>query len=333
MKNIAKIFWAVCAMAIWSCTKDNLGNLECGTIPMVEVSFEVDTPLVEVDTKVSHQADGTTHNFAWEVGDQFSMFGIMCPVGADNQYVTSGINSFECVNCSANKFTFGETNKFKGFVPDIKTMYGDKAKMLECCIFPAATCEVDETLSSFEEVKKSDGTYMTNTRLVLKPKGLTIPNVQDGTGWPYCIFFSRTAFMSTWLNPVGQPMTFKLSNVVLKLNIESGKNISQLVLRTDGPFLVGDVTAITCENRFDTCSGKMTIRNGCAQTTLTISNGGILPNELYLAVRALSKDKTYTFTFTAEDGTTCVKQMTPKVAHTESIVPLKPLIIKSEDWQ
>ena len=319
-------------MAIWSCTKENIGTIDGDAMPMVEVSFDVDVPLAQVDTRVSHQADGTTHNFSWEAGDQFSMFGIMCPTDSDGNYVSSGITSLEYVNCSANRYTCGSNGRFKGFVPDIKTMYGDKAKMLECCIYPAATCEVDENNYTFQEGTKKDGSKYTNTFLVLKPYGLTIPAFQDGTGWPYCIFFSRTAFMTQWLNPAANGMEFGLANVILKLNVESEKNISQLVMTTDATYLVGDVLTITCENRFDNCNGTMSIRSGCAQKTLTISNGGILPNELYLAVRALKKDARYTFKFTAEDGTTFEAAMEPDSDHTKAIVPLKTLQINSEDW-
>ena len=289
MKTIVKFMMAASVVAFISCTKESANNqIDLnGPIPQVLVSFDVDEPVAEPDTKIVHSESDGKHTITWKAGDQFSLFGYV-----NSATLIDGVSrKFEVVNYSANRFTLvdGTRTTFNGYIPNLREIYGEGSKVLlnQYGIYPAATVEVTGTdpLSLY-------------TATTVTP--LSIPAQQDGTGWPYAVFFSRTAqFGEQYMNPVAGGLTFHLGCAMLRLKIQSEKPVVSVTLSTtDAPVLVGDVTKIECN------AVSMWISAGCATKTLTVSNGGVLPNDLYFAVRDLRKDCTYTFEFTAEDGST-----------------------------
>ena len=290
MKTIVKFMMAASVVAFISCTKESANNqIDLnGPIPQVLVSFDVDEPVAEPDTKIVHSESDGKHTITWKAGDQFSLFGYV-----NSATLIDGVShQYEVVNYSANRYTLvngSGTKTFKGYIPKLGDIYGVGSKVLlnQYGIYPAATVEVTGTdpLSLY-------------TATTVTP--LSIPAQQDGTGWPYAVFFSRTAqFGEQYMNPVAGGLTFSLGCSMLRLKVDSEKPVVSVTLSTtDAPVLVGNVTAITCN------AVSLWISAGCATKTLTVSNGGVLPNDLYFAVRDLRKDCTYTFEFTAEDGST-----------------------------
>ena len=107
---------------------------------------------------------------------------------------------------------------------------------------------------------------------------------------------------SQYNNPAaGDGIKFKLGNLMLRLNMDSTKDVTGLTVTSSGAYLVGDATALAGGG------AAVWINSGCLTKTLAVTNGGVLPNELYLAVRQFKKDWTYTFVFEAYDGTHCTK--------------------------
>lgn len=290
MRTILKFMMAASVVAFISCTKESADNqIDNGaTFPQVLVSFDVDEPVAEPDTRIVHSESGGVHTIKWKAGDQFSLFGYV-----NSETLIDGVSrQYEVVNYSANRYSLvnGDgTKQFKGFIPNLREIYGEGSKVLlnQYGIYPAATVTVTGTdpLSLY-------------TATTVTP--LSIPAQQDGTGWPYAVFFSRTAqFGEQYMNPVAGGLTFSLGCAMLRLKVDSEKPVVSVTLSTtDAPVLVGNVTTITCN------PVSLWISTGCATKTLTVSNGGVLPNDLYFAVRDLRKDCTYTFEFTAEDGST-----------------------------
>ena len=296
MRTIVRFMMAASVVAFISCTKESADNqIDNGaTIPQVLVSFDVDEPVAEPDTRIVHSESDGVHTITWKAGDQFSLFGY---VNTDTK-VDEVNRKFEVVNYSANRFTLvdGTKTTFNGYIPNLREIYGEESKVLlnQYGIYPAATVEVTRS-------NPSSTAFSNYYAVPVTP--LAIPADQDGTGWPYALFFSRTAmFGAQYMNPVAGGLTFSLGCVMLRLKVDSEKPVVSVTLSTtDAPVLVGNVTKIECS------ATGMWIAAGCATKTLTVSNGGVLPNDLYFAVRDLRVDKTYTFKFTAQDGSTYEK--------------------------
>lgn len=302
-KTIYTILGAALVLAtLASCNKaEELSRLQSEEqFPMVEVDFNADSPDCETPTTKIAETETSegVHQITWAPGDQFSVFGKITAATKEPSLVGTFINF------SSNRFTLkGGTKKtFSGFVPDLATMYGGSSSgvvMSEYCIHPAVT------------VGNYDGTYVA-------PSGMELPTTQDGTGWRYCYFFSRTASLSAlYMNPSpnASPIKFSLGNLLLRMKLNSEKNVTKIELSTsDAPVLVGTVEKLRLND------DSFWISNGCGQKKLTIVNGGVLPNDVYLAIRELRKDKTYTLTFTAEDGTTIVKSFSPDATKEKKVL-------------
>ena len=303
MRTIVRFMMAASVVAFISCTKESADNqIDNGaTIPQVLVSFDVDEPVAEPDTRIVHSESDGVHTIKWKAGDQFSLFG----------YVSNTDRKFEVLNYSANRYSlvYGNgTKTFKGYVPNVNEIYGANSGVIlyQYGIYPATTVEVT-------------GSQPNYTAKPVTP--LTIPAQQDGTGWPYAVFFSRTSVLGGGMNPAaGDGLTFSLKCVMLRLKVESEKPVVSLTVTTDAPVLVGDVSTIACS------ATGMWISTGCATQKLTVSNGSELPNDLYFAVRDLRKDCTYTFEFTAEDGSKFTRSLkaSRKYEHEVLSLTVKP---------
>ena len=298
MRTIVRFMMAASVVAFISCTKESADNqIDNGaTFPQVLVSFDVDEPVAEPDTRIVHSESDGVHTITWKAGDQFSLFGY---VNTDTK-VDEVNRKFEVVNQSANRFTLvdGTRTTFNGYFPNLREIYGEgsRVSLEQYGIYPAATVEV---------TRSNPASTGFSNYYAVPVTPLAIPADQDGSGWPYALFFSRTAkFSEQYLNPSppAAPITFSLGCVMLRLKVDSEKPVVSVTLSTtDAPVLVGNVTKIECS------ATGMWISSGCATKTLTVSNGGVLPNDLYFAVRDLRVDKTYTFKFTAQDGSTYEK--------------------------
>ena len=336
MKTIMKICMAVSVMAVMSCTKDNVSvTLQKEVIykmeDMIPVSFDVEAPVAPVadGTKVSHAADGTSHSFAWEAGDSFSMFGYISDYGGpDKDEVLLTFHNF-----SANPFTYAaDDGKWSGYFPNLSEIYtlsdptGNpyEAKLNYLGIYPAAS---EVSLNMYDA---------TNTRFMVDVKGCTIPETQDGSGFPYCIFLCRTGKMSSkWMSIGGNESNspkFSLGNLVVRMSLESSKKITKLEVSTeDGYNLVGNLTQLEYQIQN---GGAAQIYRGCATKKLTVfKDGEALPSDLYLAIRQLENGKTYTFKFTAEDGTTYTQALKAKAPQQRKIVNLGTVSIPDESWE
>ena len=213
-------------------------------------------------------------------------------------------------------------SKFFGYFPNVREIYGagSEAKLNYLGVYPAAIVNLDETRTN-----PSTYEYYANV------EGCTIASTQDGTGFPYCIFYCKSGglderYMAICTSAANSPK-FILGNLVLRMSLESSKDITKVELSTDASYLVGDVTKLQY-------TGLFQIFSGCATKTLTVyRDGEALPKDLYLAIRAMVKDKTYTFRFTAADGTTFTKELYARANQVKTIVNLGTVSIPDESWE
>ena len=243
MRTIVRFMMAASVVAFISCTKESADNqIDTGaTFPQVLVSFDVDEPVAEPDTRIVHSESDGVHTITWKAGDQFSLFGY---VNTDTK-VDEVNRKFEVVNYSANRFTLvdGTRTTFNGYFPNLREIYGEgsRVSLEQYGIYPAATVEV---------TRSNPASTGFSNYYAVPVTPLAIPADQDGSGWPYALFFSRTAqFSEQYLNPSpsAAPIIFSLGCAMLRLKVDSEKPVVSVTLSTtDAPVLVGDVTKIEC---------------------------------------------------------------------------------------
>lgn len=307
MKRNSIIIAAV-LVSLCSCTKEQQNGIKVITdFPIIETICDVEPPVVSMDTPETKVygwvADPVNnpgkHSIAWKAGDEISAFSIVSNNTAKAELGT--ILNFSSYR-SALVGEDGSTT-FKFVIPDLKSFYGADSGVQSyfCALYPATTIDkIDLTL---------DGNKMD---VVLTPDNLIIPDEQDGTGWKYSVFMARGATLSAqYNNPNGgtPKNVFFLASTLIRLQVNSTKNITKVVLSNDVGFMTGEVETITMGSfHYAQDIQKNTLlATGCSGKTLTLDNGGILPNDLYFAVRELREGATYTLTFTAEDGTTMTR--------------------------
>ena len=107
----------------------------------------------------------------------------------------------------------------------------------------------------------------------------------------------------------GGGSTFTLKSALIRLKLSTTKNVTKIVLTNTTGFMTGAVGGFTL-NSFHYAADaykNLTISSGCPGKTLTIETGDVLPTDLLFAIREIREGTDFTFTFTAEDGTTCTK--------------------------
>lgn len=319
MKTTVKILATACVLALVSCSKEQVNDNKAKVItdfPVVEVLGDVDEPTVDGGAAASSspatkifgtESEEGKHTVKWKAGDQISMFGV---IFSDNAYAAKGtVLNFSHLRSSLK---YGdETKTFTFVIPDMMTKYGASSGVTShlCAIYPATTFS-DITAEFPDPTNKPNAYNVTAT-----PEKLTIPSEQDGTGWKYSVFIARSSTLSAqYNNPTGGGgITFHLMSSLFRLKLNSSKDITKVVLTSSTGFMVGDVTKINMGSfHYATDVNKnFTLSEGCSGKTLTVENGGdVLPNDLYFAVREMREGTTYTFTFTAKDGTTATRSLT-----------------------
>lgn len=335
MKRRNLFFFALALALLPGCRKEVPAPAPVPAYPMVEVTFDAAPP--EVQTKVSHSLDpgnDAAHVLQWKKGDQISLMGYS-GYGNPDQHTL--------YNFSSNRFTLqGETgsSKFSGYFPDFATIYdyagtGTRRYVRLWGIHPAVTMTVLK-----ENVPSSA------TKVFAPESAFSIPAVQDGSGWPYCVFFTNTPtnfyIDSQYMSPqCKNNPAFSLGNCVLRLKIKSGKDITRITLSKAGDgesYLVGDIVRVEARS---TGTPALLLSDGdglvnCPETTLTVENGGVLVNagaeeyaDVYLSVRALQASVPYYFTFTASDGTTCTKKLVPSSLYGPGVHSLGTMTLSS----
>lgn len=346
MKTIIRLIVAVSFLTLFSCSK-NLSKENTVKIisdfPTIEVACDVDTPTVnpndDSETKVygteGTGADKGKFTIKWKEGDAFSMVGV---VTSNNAAEAQG-TVINWSNLSQTLKNGDGTKTFHMTVPNLQEIYGASSGVTvnEFCIWPATQLSVYPNPNPVNSVVG----YPHYVAVPVTP--LTIPDHQDGTGWPYSIWFSRSAALTaTYNNPVGGGMKFFLASTLLHLKINSGKNITQIVLSNERGFLSGDVTKIDLNYMTTTSTANFSIAEGCPGTSVTIENGGVLPDDIMISIRDLREGAAgtgghkFTFTFTAEDGSTATKTFTNPVGYSnrqfKKIVSLGVVTIADGDW-
>ncbi len=244
--------------------------------------------------KVTDHPSGATHSLYWDKGDQISMIAFKEPAAAGE------LSSDNVVNFSSNRFTSdaaGRIATFTGNIPDLAGTLGSGTCKLYA-IYPAASVNV---------AARSTNDYgAVNYNLT----GLSIADFQDGTGWKYCWFVSNDGTIDIATRAVKNSPSFMMANTLLKFKYISTKRIRKIEItvsmNTSGGGLAGDFVLYT---------KYKAVQTGCPKTTITISNGSYLPTEILFACREVRKDRTLTFVFTAEDGTTFTKSLTASAAY------------------
>lgn len=314
MRTTIRIIAAASVLALISCSKE-LGDKQntpklITDFPTTTVECDLDAPVVETETSTKvygYVADPDNapgkHTVKWKAGDQISQFSVV-----SNKGNVTDLNVGDVINFSNLRSTLKNgdgTNTFTMEIPNLKTLYGASSGVATylCAIYPATT---------FSDISVAvDGTKMDVTAT---PVSLNIPAEQDGTGWKYSVFIARSAtFSAQYNNPTGGgKSTFHLMSTLLRLKLNSTKNVTKVVLTNTTGFMTGNVESITM-NSFHYAADvnkNFTLATGCPGKTLTVETGDVLPNDLYFAIRELREGTTFTFTFTAEDGTTTTRSFT-----------------------
>lgn len=344
MKTSFRIIVALSVLALLSCKKDlNVNNAPkvITDFPTTEVECEVDAPVVdtEVPTKIfGYVADPVNapgkHTVKWKAGDQISQFSVVSNKGS-----VADLNVGDVINFSNFRSTLKNGDGTKVFtmtIPDLMTLYGASSGVATwlCAFYPATT---------FSDIQvtpeENNGSMRYHVKAI--PVSLIIPAVQDGTGWKYSIFYARSAtFSAKYNSPVGGGGDdFQLLSVLLRLRLESTKNITKVVLTNTTAYMTGEVKEVTL-NYFHGSAvyTNSTLSAGCDKpgNILTIETGEVLPNDLYFAIRELREGTTYTFTFTAEDGTTQSKSFSNPAGwanrKTRKVLSLGTLTLNDNDW-
>lgn len=338
MKTTTRILAAAAALALISCTKESVqtGSKVITDFPVIEVDCDVEPPVVGTDPEskiYGYVADPENypgrHTVKWKAGDEISQFCIVNVAG------TSGLQVGDVINFSNLRATLKNgdgTTTFTMPIPDLKTVYGASSGLNTClcAIYPATTLDVTVTSGT--------ATAIMATATPVTP--LTIPDVQDGTGWKYSIFMARSAtFSAQYNNPTGGgKSTFFLKSVVLRLKLNTSKNITKVVLSNTTGFMTGNVTKLTLNSfHYATDAYKnLTISEGCPGKTLTVETGEVLPNDLYFAIRELREGTDFTFTFTAEDGTVATKSFSNPAGYANrkmrGVYTLGTITLADDDW-
>ncbi len=323
----------LCALALFSCKKETVTeiepNLPANPVGDIEVIFDAGQMVADDmdQTKISHTQSGTTHNFAWEIGDEISMIFFNSPGKA------AGVSSADhLLNASARRFTATEENgKFTGHVntDDLATLGGGGTNLNVFAIHPAT----DFTLDSEESA--ADGTFY-----YYQLSGATIPETQDGTGIPYCYFTSVEPIWSRAYNIfTSASKTFYLSHPLVRFTVTSPKNLTNIEIdASPSAYFVGPVkyrigNTNQAENAFAS-PGRRNVASGGTIKKLNINNGGTLPTELWFACRGIQANKEITFTFTAEDGTTCkAKNSLSAAIYSPNIYNLGTINLTAATWK
>lgn len=314
MKSSFRIIAALSILAFMSCNKDldvkNNTPRVITDFPTIVVECDVDAPVIEAETSTKvygFVADPVNapgrHTVKWKAGDQISQFSVVSAKGSTD------LNVGDVLNFSNLRSTLrgGDgTTSFAMEIPDLMKEYGASSGLQTwlCAFYPATT---------FSDIQVTPEVVNNATRyhVKVKPVSLNIPAEQDGTGWKYSIFYARSAAFSAQYNsPVGGGGSkFQLLNAILRLKLNSTKNITKVVLTSSTGYMTGELTEVTL-NYFHSNTAVYTNTlpsAGCPGKTLTIETGDILPDDLYFSIRELREATTYTFTFTAEDGTTTTR--------------------------
>ena len=293
------LFAAYLMVSLFSCVKETGG----GSISKTQegdgmsIDFKVGPLSYEEETKISVSQTGKTHTISWSKGDQISMFAYRKPTAAGESA------SANVANFSSERFTAtgsGASASFSGKIPAEFADLAQTGTVPLYMIYPAADLTIAEQSSS------NSGYVNYNIT------GLSIPSVQDGTGWKYCWFASVNAkydFAEGNLSESPVP-TFNLVNCLVKMTVKSAKKIRKIDIVSKNSYMAGDIVLYT---------GRVAVQTGCIKRTLTIDNGGILPDEVYFACRLLNNydssrvpgTEEITFTFTAEDGNKTVRVLKP----------------------
>ena len=344
MKSTFRIIAVFSVLALMSCNKDL--NVKNGTtrvitaFPTTVVESEVDPPVVESNpsTKIyGYVADPENapgkHTVKWKAGDQISQFCVVYDKGT-----VEGLNIGDVINFSNLRSTLKNGDGTKTFsmeIADLKTMYGANSGVATylCAIYPATT---------FSDITTTiDGAKINVTAT---PASLNIPAEQDGTGWKYSIFIARSAtFSAQWNNPIGGTgnlgSTFHMMSTLLRLKLNTTKDITKVVLTSSTGFLSGDVTSITM-NSFHYATDvpkNFSLAAGCPGKTVTVENGGeALPDDLFFAIREIRYGTDFTLTFTASDGTTQTKSFTNPAGwdnlKRRGVFSLGTITLAADDW-
>lgn len=269
MKLIARLFPILLMgfFAVLACNKES-GEQEEGGVK--KVSFTLKAPSVKDNT------------LNWSAGDKLSMFAYKVPS-------TAGLLSkTNVVNFSSNRFSAegsGATATFSGRIPALDGTLPEGNQSLYI-IFPA--CNLTVSTQSLQQ--GSSAPYYQIT-------GPSIAQKQDGTGWRYCWFVSNNGTISVSKREIISVPAFSMANSLVKLIVISGKEIKKIEINqesTSNPGLAGAFTLSTSQTA---------LIEGCASGTITIENGGkALSPEVLFACGGIHKDATFTFTFTAMDG-------------------------------
>ena len=341
-------FFSVIAVAVMisACQK---AAPEIQDVGQVMLAFDAEAPSLDPDsqnsdpeTKIYHElnpSDPAKHIIKWKKGDQISLMGYVSSTGS---YNTGGGVVKTLHNFSANRYTlrYGDgTKSFNGYFPNFAEIYPAVADGGFTAAQNRTTIQMWGTwpATTYECTNENTTPQTDNKFRPITPLGFA--DVQDGTGWKYAIFLcSPLSSSNKWYNSsIGQPRidSYYMSpaggnGTASGIRFRIGCCVARLKLKANKGF-VGPVVDMLANTT------NFYIRTGCETYTLNLNNGGNLVDknsadysDVYFACRGLFGGCHYTFTFTAEDGTTHVKTLVPSSDYTVDVYNLGSFEIN--DW-
>ena len=264
------------------------------------ISFETGPIFLDDATKVLDNIAGTTHSFTWQTGDKIRLFAFKAPTAA-GESLMDDLGVFTSLSS-------GASTTFKGEVGDIRET---STKLY--AVYPArpeVTFVTPSTAASYYLLR------------------INIDEEQTGDAMKHCYFTSYDGVFAPSTPAVTTPPTFKLCTPITRMKVNSGRNISHIVISSSESF-----------------AGTMTLRTSAAgifpagnKSAITLRSGAILvqsgvTTDISWASRQISKGATLTFTFYATDGATSTKSyVAPQASSANQIINLGTVTIADGEW-
>lgn len=273
---------AVAAMAALSCTKEQVKERDNGQ----KISFVIDSPDNQ-ETKVS--SNGTTtyqgsirYRWKWDAEDALAIYSF----NQVKDQITGWGNFITAEG--------GSPATFSGIVPDAYTG--------------------DTFIALYSKYTDSFKLFWNSTRYDF---GFNIPAVQDGEGAKYALFAAMPTYdpsTTTLTFPTSGSYQFFLRTALILLEVPIEADVRNITMTVTTAKTGAAQNIVSSGSNKDVYINSSTMGIwGAASNTVTINNGGVLSDKVWIATRQVTTGNAtngyikLTFVFTNGNGQTATK--------------------------
>ena len=281
-----------------SCTVTD--NPDTSKREKTQICFEAGPILLDDATKVIDNISGTKHSFTWELGDKIRLFAFKVPDAA-------GETSMDDLGVFTSQMS-GAITTFKG---EVDAVNPTSTKLY--AVYPSKPGVTFVTPST------AAGYYLLR---------INVDEEQTGNAMKHCYFTSYDGVFAPSAPAVTTSPSFKLCTPITRMTVNSGKDISHIVISSSQAF-----------------AGTMTLHSNAAgifpagdKSVITLRNAAVLipsgsATNVSWASRQISSGTTLSFTFYATDGATATKKyISPQNTGANQIINLGSITIADGDW-